>query len=300
MNEHQEIESLLLLYVSGRLEPEQRARVEKHLAACASCRADLALWRGVADEIQAANRRVSAPAGLAGKALARIETQSPKASLPLPGYLNRAWQLLRSQVPLLRHEIWMVSALVFCLGYLASVFLRTAIGFQALVPLIATSGIAVLYGPEYDPNIEMALATTTSPRQILLVRLVLVFGYNLLLSLAVSLALLPVVPQLALGQLILAWLAPMTFLSGCALFLSLWIGPDVAISVTYLAWLTRIILGGSKVNPPVILPNFVQSLADMFRQFWNNPQALLALGVLIAAIAIFSAGFTNQRILRRG
>jgi anti-sigma factor RsiW len=300
MNEHQEVEALLLLYVTGRLDPAQRAKVEKHLAGCQACRADLDLWRRVGAEIETADRRVTPPAGLAERALARIPAQTAKSKPGRADSIKRAWQILVTQAPLLRREIWMVSALVLVLGYIASVILQNVAGFQALAPLIAAAGIAVIYGPENDPNLEMALATTTSPRQILLARLALVFGYNLLLSLAVSLALLPFVPGLALGQLILTWLAPMTFLSGCALFLSLWIGPDMAITLTYLTWLARIVQAASNREPVIRIPDFVQASSGAFARFWENPQALLGLGLLICAAAVFSADLANRRLLRHG
>jgi anti-sigma factor RsiW len=44
-------EALLLpWYCNGKLARDERERVERHLAACAGCRSDLALWRGVAAE----------------------------------------------------------------------------------------------------------------------------------------------------------------------------------------------------------------------------------------------------------
>jgi len=39
-NRHEQVRSLLPWYVSGRLEPEEHARVEAHLADCAACRAE--------------------------------------------------------------------------------------------------------------------------------------------------------------------------------------------------------------------------------------------------------------------
>jgi hypothetical protein len=95
----------------------------------------------------------------------------------------------------------------------------------------------------------MALATPTSPWQILVARLALVFGYNLVLALAASLALLPVLPGSLLGSLILGWLGPMTFLSAVALAFSFWLGNDGTIAVTYPAWIGKWI-AGSLLNDP--------------------------------------------------
>jgi hypothetical protein len=48
-------------YVSGALEPALRERVERHLEGCASCRAEAAMWRGIASTMGEAERRI--PAG---------------------------------------------------------------------------------------------------------------------------------------------------------------------------------------------------------------------------------------------
>jgi anti-sigma factor RsiW len=41
MNEHITIADLLPMYVSGALERSERQKVERHLAECAECQADL-------------------------------------------------------------------------------------------------------------------------------------------------------------------------------------------------------------------------------------------------------------------
>jgi hypothetical protein len=161
---------------------------------------------------------------------------------------------------------------------------------RVLSPLVAAAGLAVIYGPEYDPAVELALATPTSPRQILLARLTLVYGYNLLLAMTASLGLLAMVPVEMLGQLILGWLGPMTFLSALALVLSLWIGTANAIAIAYGGWLLQIMAGGMLFSPEALISAQAMPLLAVYRQFWNSPILLLALALVLVCCAIWQAG----------
>jgi hypothetical protein len=161
---------------------------------------------------------------------------------------------------------------------------------RVLSPLVAAASLAVIYGPEHDPAVEMALATTTSPRQILLARLTLVYGYNLLLALAASLGLLAMVPAEMLGQLILGWLGPMTFLSALALVLSLWIGTTNAVAVAYGAWLVHLVAGGILISSDALVSVQTMPLLAAYQQFWNSPLLLLALAAVLASWAVWRAG----------
>ncbi|RPJ38394.1 MAG: hypothetical protein EHM21_16915, partial [Chloroflexi bacterium] len=246
MNEHTQIKDLLPLYVSGALDPAQRADVEKHLPACAECQAGLALWKAAAGEITALDQAAVAPKGLADRALADIYARA-RPSNPFAARLGRMVQLLRSQIPLVHREIWPASALVIGLGYVIALIAAQSGVVYALAPLIAATCVSLIYGSESDPAYELALSTPTSPRQILLARLVLVFGYNLVLVLVATLGLLPMLSaqpsQPLLGALLLGWLAPMTFLSAMALVFSLWIGPQNAIAISYIAWIAQLFVG---------------------------------------------------------
>lgn len=298
MNPHATYHELLPDYVAGQLDKAQRQALESHLAGCAECQADLELWRGVAAEVSAAGRAASAPPALAERALEKIRGPRPAQNRTSPVLLiRRAWLLLRSQAPLVRREIWPASAAVIGLGYLVALLSGELALLRALAPLVAAASLAVLYGPDHDPAGELALSTPTSPRQILLARLALVFGYDLALALAASLALLPALNggafgSLTLGGLVLGWLAPMTFLSAAALLLSLWAGAANAITLTYLAWLVRF-LPGAELNPPPSAapgPAQIAQALEVYHRLWENPQLLLALAVLLLAAALWSTG----------
>ncbi len=294
MNEHEQLVEWLPLYVTGRLNAADRQAVERHLVACADCRAEVALWRAVATEIVAADQALSAPPDLAARALARLPTRAHR-----PARLRQALALLQAQAPLLRRELWPATALVFVLGYCVARMAGATQFIQAFAPLVAAASFSIIYGPEHDAAAELTLATPTSPWQILLARLTLVFGYDLLLALAASFGLMPLLPPAGLGALILSWLGPMAFLSALALVLSLWIGTENAITLTYGAWLVRWL---ATATPTPLSPLVsLTSLAGFFRlyeRFWETPLLLLALAGLLLALALWLAGRMERSLPR--
>lgn len=238
MAECAKIRDQLPFYAAGTLSPAQRTAVARHLAACAECRAELALWAAVDEQVTEENRTLPAPSpAVLSSTLAQVRTQRSRVSAP-----TRLWQLLWSQLPLLRKEIWPASAIVMLAGALLSLSAGgdgTPI-LTLMAPLVAAAGVAMIYGPENDPGLELALATPTSPRQVLLARLVLVFGYDLALAVAGSVSLIALgASTYGLGELVLSWLGPMTLLSTLALTLSLWIGAGNGATVAFLLWLAR-------------------------------------------------------------
>lgn len=60
LDPHDEAEELLPWYVTGRLDPADRERVEKHLTDCAACQGQLRLERRLADEYRAFSPQVEA------------------------------------------------------------------------------------------------------------------------------------------------------------------------------------------------------------------------------------------------
>ncbi len=275
---HAEAEGLLPLYAAGSLEAMTCQALEAHITTCAECRADLTLWLDVGSELadQAA-------------ALPRVETRVLDATLARvrverrPSVLwgfERARTLVGAQVLLLRQEIWMSSLLVMLLGYVVALVSgqadRAASVIGALAPLVAAAGVALVYGPDVDPGLELALATPTSPRQVLLARLVVVFGYDLVLALAATVGLLPLVPVDLLGGIVLGWLAPMTFLSALALLLSLRLGAEAAASAALVVWIVRWLARGFAT----------QSAA------WADPGA-----AFVAGSRLIDAGFASPTLL---
>ncbi|MHB1133104.1 MAG: zf-HC2 domain-containing protein [Chloroflexota bacterium] len=281
---------LLPFYAAESLGEEERLLVAEHLAVCAECRAELALWSEVgAAAIIADAELPAAPASVLEGALAQARAENP-------GLLVRAWQLLRAQVPLVRGEIWSASALVIALGLVVSLgggADRRTLGFLgAIAPLVAAAGVAMIYGPENDPALELALATPTSPRQVLLARLALVFGWNLALSLAASLGLVLAVPVGLLGALIMEWLGPMTFLSALALTLSLRVGTSGAVATVCTLWLARWLGRGMEISVAGQAETARQllELGVLYQNVWSNSALLLSLAALLVAASLWLAG----------
>ena len=282
MNEHKKIKELIPFYAAGTLSDEERERIAQHLEQCADCRAELELWQSVSEEIHVSNEALQAPA------LRPIPVKKPSR------HLWKAWYILRSQVPLIRAEIWLSSALVTLLGIIVSLFLENANMIYFLAPFISAAGVAYIYGLKNDPALELTLATPVSAQQILLARLTLVFGYNILLILASSMFLLLVNGQLAQFSwaVLLEWMAPMAFLSSLALFCSLLWGSVNAVVVTYALWIMRGIMPKLTISwlYSANLPTLANFLKDL-----ETPSHLL---LISAALIVLSLWFTDKKKIR--
>lgn len=286
---------LLPFYAAGTLDEGSREAVDRHLASCPACREELAFWCEARAVVVAENRALPAPPPtLLEGALTRIRQARVSP-------LQRAWALLWSQAPLVRREIWPSSALVMAIGCVVALIAgsRGAALIEALAPVVAAAGLALIFGPENDPGLELALSTPTSPRQVLLARLVLIYGYNLLLALAATLALAITLRPGPLGALILGWLAPMTFLSTLALVLSLCIGANHAITAALGLWLARGLAGGIRVDMSSRLGAAFAEALGAYAQVWHSPALLFGLAAALVAAAIWLAGRQEALVARR-
>lgn len=290
MNVHQCYADRLPLYAAGQLDKAECLEMEQHLSTCDACRADLALWRAVAVEITASNSQIPAPAGLAERALEHIHTPSP-----FQRAFARTVSLLRAQAYLVRREMWPASAAVMALGIIVTFLAGKIEVIRFVAPLVAAASLAAIFGPEHDPACELTLATPTSPWKVLLARLTLVHGYNLLLALAASLFLLTLVSPAVLGTIILGWLGPMTFLSALALLLSLWIGTGNSVAVAYGLWLIQYPSFEVVLSPSTAAA--WTPILEAYRQFWSSPLLLIGLGALLLVVALWSAGRSAPRMI---
>lgn len=187
--------------------------------------------------------------------IARLERELP-VQHPISNFqslisnLQSFWPLLllRSQLRVVRREIWAASALVMVLGTLVTISVvdpstpDAVLPIVFFAPLVAALGIAFLYGPEVDPAFEIEMAAPVSTRLILLARLVLVSGFNLLLGLIASVALVVINPALSFWPLVTAWLAPMAFLSALAFLLTMWsTDPSLGVLISLGLWMLQAI-----------------------------------------------------------
>lgn len=279
------VADLLPAYLNGTLPSWEERSVDEHLATCAGCREELASWEATRQAVVIAHDRAPAPSmRVLDGALARIEREEA----PSLSRLSLAWQLLLGQLPLVRREIWAASAVTMAMGCLVSALTATGASaagsaFAIFAPVIAAVGVAFVYGPENDPSLEVALSTPTSPRLVLLARLVLVYGYDLALALAATIALAAANGTFGLWPLISLWIGPMLFLSALALLVSLLFSPTAALFLALALWGARLAAGTGNV--------FGQrrpAWAETVEALWHA-NALLPLAVVLLVAALFVA-----------
>ena len=272
---------LLPDYVNHRLGAPEVDRVVLHLAECAACATELHTWQQIAGAVQLAGAAVAAPspavlhrirAALDGTAGAVSEAPP---STPAP-WAQRA-RVLWAQTKILPISVWIASALAIALATAYALALqieegRLIVGFA--LPLVAAIGMAFLYGPEVDSALEIALATPTSRRQLLLSRWSLLFGYDLLLSLGATL-ILATVHGTGLWSIAQLWMGPMALLSALSALASLLLGPTTAVATGATVWLMRLIQ---------VEDGFSLRLVDA--PFWHTSPAMLVLAGALFALAL--------------
>jgi hypothetical protein len=281
---------LLPEYAAGTLHPARRAEVAAHLAGCAGCRADLAGWVGLATAARAGP--VEAPPGT--DLVYRVMVRS---ALSEPPKVRRRFSLalVAAEARLLRLPLLLASAVVMAVGMAVAAVQTSASAWSgeilALVaPIVAAAGISSVYGPQRDPAFEVVAATPTAQRLILLIRIALVFGYDLVLALAAS----GVVAAFGadapgLRALVVAWLGPMALLSALCLVLVVWVGPDAAIGVAVGLWCLRFLAVGE-------LTEFTW-LETAIRALWstNLGTAFAAAALVLLAVVLAGRGEPVRR-----
>lgn len=239
---------LLPAYANGTLGLLEGREVRYHLRNCPSCRAELASWEALKGATVARSEALAPPPeGLMARVRERVGEEAAEVGgrRGLAARLSLAWQLLLGQAPLVRRGIWASSAFTMALGcavaILAAVPAHGGTVLAVFAPVVAAVGVALLYGPENDPSLELALSTPTPPRLVLLARLTLVYGYDLALALVATAVLVLAKDGTGAWALISLWIGPMLFLSSLALLLSLLFGANAAVFVAMGLWGARLL-----------------------------------------------------------
>jgi hypothetical protein len=225
---------------------------------------------------------ISLRANLVDLAIKQIYHTPARTNLAL-----RAWNILVSQLPIIKREIWPAAAGTMAIGYFAALLAGKIDLIRILAPLISAACISLLYGPEHDSASELTRSLPTSPRQILLARIVLVFVYNVVLALIATIAISPFSNTIQTVPFILSWLGPMALLSSLALLLSLVIGTGNAIIVAYIAWISQFVYPGMMKFSTQPDQWLIEGLS-LYSAYWHEPLWLIlsALGLITLSLWI--------------
>jgi hypothetical protein len=202
--------------------------------------------------------------------------------------------LLLSQVRVIQWEIWLASALVLGLGVLVTLISPNPdlTLFTALTPLVAAVGVALLYDHDVRMMLEIEETTLASARLLLLARLALVYGFNLVLALIGSVILAVLDADISLLPLIASWLAPMTFLSGLAFFLSIVLNDTLAASIfSMFLWIIHNLGNATQGDNALWSLLSLPGLSDP-----NNRPFLMFTAALLIMVALWIIGITERQI----
>ncbi len=288
------VADLLPAYVNGTLARAESDRVRHHLDTCDDCRLELRVWSAVGAAVPLAAEPAGQPAlALLDRVWAEVDVPTERR-LRVPEAMRKTvsllGQLARVQVRLVPRGVWIASALTMVGGILLSLFvafaprdplraLHAAFILGIFAPLVAAIGAAYVYGPQSDSGLELALATPTSPRVVLITRLILVVGYDLLLSTAGSL-LLVVVGRGTLAAIVGVWMGPLLLLSSVSLVLSLIISAVGAVTGAIVMWASRLVAA-----IPTHDAAFQSAQAPLKAMWQTSPAVILvALALVTAAV----------------
>jgi len=229
-------------------------------------------------------------------------TEMPKSESRLNVAIRSARQwwpllLIGAQLRVVRREIWAASALVMVLGTLVTIGTynpasSAMMPMVILAPVVAAVGVALLYDSEYEQMLEIEDTTPASARVLLLARLMLVFGYDLALTLVGSVLLAVFHAEVLLWPLVVSWLAPMAFLSALAFLLSIMFRDVVAGSAfALICWGLHVILRAVPDPTRLILALSLPVLAAP----GSRPLLFMA-AVLLIALALWLVGQNERRV----
>jgi hypothetical protein len=191
--------------------------------------------------------------------------------------------VLLSQLHILQTGIWPASAIVMLLGTLIMLKSPNTFLLTVLAPIVAAVGVSMIYDHEAMQMLELESSTRASGSLLLLARLTLVFGFDLILALLASFVLALLRTDALLWQIISSWLVPMTFLSALSFFLSIWLADTFAAGVFSLSlWVAHLIFSSIKDAPQIIQILSWKGLTDpTYRPLVFSGAALLVIAALL-------------------
>lgn len=287
------IADLLPAYMTGTLDAQSAEHVQRHLLVCETCKQELSSWEAVKEAVQFA--AVSAPlpsANVLNQVWAQIDAQVQR-DVPLWMFLMQValhfWLVFKRQIPIIHRSIWIATPLVLVFG--CSLVLFATVNSPARVQSIemtlalfttvsSAAGVAFIYGLENDTALEITLSTPTSMRLIMLSRLLLVVGYNVILS-ALASAIIALAHGGGVWEVMQMWLGPMLLLSSITLTLSLIIGSWLSLLTAFIFEVAQALLSGFEQH--------TATLQFTAPEIWQTNPTIVFLAVLLIVFAVFYA-----------
>ena len=147
---------------------------------------------------------------------------------------------------------------------------------------IAAAGGALLYGPEHDPGLEVALATRTPPQVVLMSRFLLALGYDCIAALVASIVL-TLARGESLSSLVTSWFGPTLLITGLSVFVSVRGGSTLAYSFVAVLWCARLL--SLIVEPNAGLGGHVLTALSAL---WQTTPLVIAAALLLYAAAMLT------------
>ncbi|MGH3246769.1 MAG: anti-sigma factor family protein [Trebonia sp.] len=277
----------LIDYLGRRLPADESAAVARHLEDCAECAREGEAWRAVS----LGTRRAAAAVSLEPRSdaltllLGRV-ANDPRRTRGRLG-LGHAAAVLAGQVPLVRRRIWAASVVMLALGTAIAVTRgeQGGVALALAAPLVAALGVVLIYGPEVDPAAELVAAAITPIRLILIARLVLVAGFDLLLTVAASGLVATVGGAHGLWVVVSGWLGPFALLCSLSLLLAVWWGPSLAAFGALAVWSLDVL---ARAGDTELLSAWQ---AAALAHLWTTSAGVLAVAGTLFAAAVFLAPY---------
>lgn len=283
---------LLSQYRNGQLSAHDMLYVRRHLQACPACREEFALGVALSRKASADMALlVSPPLSLLDQVWAKLD--APIGSAPRSSQVGRvklwvAWlgALLWAQARLLPKGLWVASAMAVTFTILMGLAWRGGTYPPFILGLvitpIAAAGGALLYGPEHDPGLEVALATTTPPQVVLMSRFLLALGYDCIAALVASIVL-TLARGESLSSLVTSWFGPTLLITGLSVFVSVRGGSTLAYSFVAVLWCARLL--SLIVEPNAGLGGHVLTALSAL---WQTTPLVIAAALLLYAAAMLT------------
>ena len=287
------VTDLLPAYTNEKLDPSTFTNVVEHLLHCKSCQIELKNWETIRETVQFAVASEPLPSiNTLDQILMKIETISNdfqmQPTLNLYSFTH-LWLVVTQQIRLIHKSIWIASTLVglFCCS-LAFFFTRhTQNHLQDITSIlvlftavVASSSVAFLYGTDNDAAFEITLATPTSIRLVMFCRVVLVIGYNFILS-AIASFIIALVHGGGIWEIMQLWLGPMLLLSSISISLSLLVGSAFAVAISLILEALQAI--------PVTFEKGLVVLQLARPDIWQTSPTVILLALFLLIFAVYYA-----------